>query len=56
MKNKNRFVKVMINNGTIIEAGLTIKEQQQRLDDKIDVAIYSKPVAAVKKLVRKIKK
>lgn len=48
--------KVMINNGTIIEAGLTPEEQQRRIDDKFDDLIYPKPIANVKKLVRRLKK
>jgi len=47
--------KVMIRYGNIIEAGLTREEEQQRLEDDLDDIIYSKPVAFVKKLQRKIK-
>ena len=47
--------KVMIRYGNIIEAGLTPEEEKQRLEDEVDDIIYSKPVAFVKKLKRKIK-
>ena len=47
--------KVMIRYGNIIEAGLTPEEERQRLEDSLDDIIYSKPVAFIKKLSRKIK-
>lgn len=47
--------KVMIRYGNIIEAGLTPEEERRRIDDSIDDIIYSKPVALVKKLKRRIK-
>ena len=47
--------KVMIRYGNIIEAGLTPEEERQRIEDGLDDIIYSKPVAFVKKLARKIK-
>lgn len=46
---------VMINNGTIIEAGLTPDKSKQKLDDQLDDIFYSKPVALVKKISRRIK-
>ncbi len=48
--------KVMIDGGTVIEAGLTSEEARQRLDDRIDDMLYSKPVSLVKKITRRIKK
>ena len=45
---------VMIRYGNMIEAGLTLEESKRRLEDKIDDIVYSKPVAFVKKLKRKI--
>lgn len=48
--------KVMVRYGNIIEAGLTLEEEQQRLEDDLDDILYSKPVAFVKKLQRRIKK
>lgn len=51
--------KVMIGSGEnscFIEAGLTPEESRKRLDDKVDDAIYSKPIATVKKLIRRLKK
>lgn len=39
-----------------VEAGLTPEESRIRLDDKLDDVIYSKPVALVKKMVRRIKR
>lgn len=47
--------KVMVRYGNIIEAGLTPEEENQRLEEDLDDAIYSKPVALVKKLQRRIK-
>jgi hypothetical protein len=47
--------KVMLSDGTFVEAGLTKEESKRRLDDKIDDMLYSKPVALVKKIGRKIK-
>ena len=38
-----------------VSAGITPEEASQELDDKLDEAIYSKPVAFVKKLQRRIK-
>lgn len=53
---KRKGDRVMIMHGNVIEAGLSLEEEQQRLDDKIDDIIYSKPVAFVKKMKRRIKK
>jgi hypothetical protein len=47
--------KIMLSDGTFVEAGLTEEESRQRLEDKIDDMLYTKPVAFVKKLTRKIK-
>ena len=47
--------KVMTRYGNIMEAGLTLEEEQQRLEDRMDDAMYSKPVAFVRKLTRRIK-
>ena len=47
--------KVMTRYGNIMEAGLTLEEEHQRLEDDLDDIIYSKPVAFVKKLQRRIK-
>ncbi len=47
---------VMVRYGNIIEAGLTPEEEHRRLEDQMDDAIYSKPVAFVKKLSRRISK
>lgn len=46
--------KVMIRYGNIIEAGLTPEEERQRLENDLDDIIYSKPVAFIRKLKRKI--
>ena len=47
---------VMVRYGNIIKAGLTPEEEHRRLEDQMDDAIYSKPVAFVKKLSRRISK
>ncbi len=44
--------KVMLNDGTFVEAGLILEESKRRLDDML----YSKPVALVKKINRRLKK
>ena len=48
--------RVMLSGGTFVEAGLTPEESKRRLDDKLDDMIYSKPVALVKKISRRLKK
>lgn len=51
--------KIMIGSGEhscFVEAGLTPEEEKMKLDDKIDDIIYSKPLALVKKIVRRIQK
>ena len=48
--------RVILSDGTFVEAGLTPEESKRRLDDKIDDMIYSKPVALVKKISRRLKK
>lgn len=41
--------KVMLNDGTFVEAGLILEESKRRLDDML----YSKPVALVNKINRR---
>ena len=41
---------------TFIYAGVTMDEEQMKIEDDLDDVLYSKPVALVKKLKRKIKK
>lgn len=51
--------KVLIGSGEnscFIEAGLTVEEERKRVDDAIDSMLYNKPVALVKKIIRRIKK
>lgn len=48
--------KVMLDDGTFVEAGLILEESKRRLDDRIDDVLYSKPVALVKKIKRRLKK
>lgn len=45
----------MLADGTFVRAGDTPEESRARLEDRLDDAIYSKPVAFVKKLSRRIK-
>lgn len=54
--NKNHGQKYMLEDGTIVRAGITPEEAKEELDNKIDDALYNKPVAFTKKLIRKIKK
>lgn len=49
---------VMIGSGEhsiFVKAGVTPEEEKQELDDKLDDVLYSKPVAFVKKIQRRIK-
>lgn len=46
----------MLEDGTFYEAGLSLEESESRLNDRMDDALYSKPVAFVKKMVRRMKK
>ena len=48
--------RLILSDATFVEAGLTLEESKRRLDDKIDDMIYSKPVALVKKISRRLKK
>ena len=52
---KKRGERYMLSDGTFVIAGDTSEESRQRLEDRLDDAIYSKTVAFVKKLSRKIK-
>ena len=47
---------VMTRYGNIVEAGLTREEEKQRIETDLDDILYSKPVALVKKIQRRIKK
>ena len=47
---------VMTRYGNIVEAGLTREEEKNRIEDDLDDILYSKPVALVKKIKRRIKK
>ena len=53
---KKRGEKYMLDDGTFVRAGENSKESRDRMEDRLDDIIYSKPVAFVKKLSRKIKK
>lgn len=51
--------RIMIGSGEdscFVRVGITPEEARRELDDKVDDAIYSKPVAFVKKLQRRLKK
>lgn len=41
---------------TFVCPGISMKEEQRKIEDDLDDILYSKPVALVKKLKRKIKK
>ncbi len=51
---KKRGERYMLDDGTFVIAGDTPEQSRNRLDDRMDDAIYSKPVAFVKKLARRI--
>ena len=48
--------RVMLSDGTFVEAGLTPEKSKRQLDNKMDDMLYSKPVALVKKISKKFKK
>ena len=51
--------RVMIGSGEhscFVETGLTPEESRIRLDDEYDDIIYSRPVAIVKKIIRRIQR
>ncbi len=50
-----RGQKYMLSDGTIVRAGDTPEKAKARLEDRLDNVVYSKPVALVRRLVRKIK-
>ena len=52
---KRRGERYMLSDGTLVRAGDTPEESRQRLEDRLDDTLYSKPVAFVKKLNRKIR-
>ena len=52
---KKRGERYMLSDGTFVIAGDTPEESKARLEDRLDDAVYSKPVAFVKKMVRRIK-
>lgn len=51
----NRGENYMLDDGTIVSSGLTPEYSKKMLEDRFDDAFYSKPVAFVKKIERKIK-
>ena len=53
---KNRGERYMLDDGTFVRTGDTPEESRARLEDRLDDITYSKPVAFVKKLQRRIKK
>ncbi len=53
---KNRGERYMLDDGTFVRAGDTPEDRRARLEDKLDDIAYSKPVAFVKKLQRRIKR
>lgn len=48
--------KVYLEGGTIIKVGITPKECERNLEDRLDDIAYTKPVALVKKLKRRFNK
>ena len=53
---KERGERYMLSDGTFVIAGDTPEESRARFEDRLDDAIYSKPVAFIKKISRRIKK
>lgn len=52
---EKRGERYMLADGTIVIVGDTPEESRARLEDRLDDAVYSKPIAFVKKLSRRIK-
>ena len=46
----------MLDDGTIVKVGITLDDHREEIEYEMDRVIYGKPVALVKKLVRKINK
>ena len=53
---KKRGERYMLFDGTMVRAGDSPEQYRARIEDKYDDLMYSKPVAFVKKLTRRIKK
>ena len=53
--NKIRGERYMLADGTFVRAGDTPEQSRNRLEDRMDNVIYSKPVASIKKLSRRIR-
>ena len=53
--NMKKGEKYMLPDGTVVRAGDTPEESRRRLDDRFDDIVYSKPVAFIKKITRRIK-
>lgn len=55
----DKGTRIMVGSGVgscFVRAGITPEESRRELDDRIDEAIYSKPVVIVKKLKRRLTK
>ena len=52
---KRRGEKYLLSDGTIVRAGYTKEESRRRIEDRLDEIIYSKPIALVKKIKRRLK-
>lgn len=52
---KKRGERYMLFDGTIVRAGVSPEQERARLEDRYDDIVYNKPVAFVKKMVRRIK-
>ena len=47
---------VMTRYGNIIKAGKTKEEERKQIEDDLDDILYSKPIALVKKIQRRLQK
>lgn len=52
---KKRGSKYFLSDGTMVRAGDTPEMSKRRLDDRFDKIIYSKPMALMKKISRRLK-
>ncbi len=53
---KNGETVLLGDSSTFVYAGTSMKEEKRKIENDLDDVIYSKPVALIKKLERRIKK
>lgn len=56
VKKGERIMVGMGEDSCFIKSGISLEKSRRKLDDRIDDALYNKPVALVKKIHRRLKK